>query len=444
MSHASRAAGSASATSSGTAWAGWKTTWRRSSSRSSTSCRAPNPERSATRACVEDRDGSSRVGSRRRDERGQGRDPALHRRQLPDGGAARAIGRRRFVPRAPRARLHGLSRADRLSRGDVLDQGRGRRDGAGEPGQHRQHRAVPRPQAPRSGAMTQDPLHLDYAAEADRIGRWIVETLANRLHRRGLVVAISGGIDSSVCAALAVRALGARKVFGLLLPERDSSPSSAERGRLLASHLGIGHEVFDIAPALEALGCYRQRDEAIRRVFPEYGEGWRNKIVIAGGTAGGINFFKLVVASADGAQQDARLPLREYLQIVAATNFKQRVRKTMDYFHADRLNYAVVGTPNRLEYDQGFFVKVGDGAADLKPIAHLYKTQVYAMARHLGLPEDICSAQPTTDTYTLPQGQDEFYFALPYAQMDRALWSLNHGLPADDLATSLGVSTEQA
>jgi len=133
------------------------------------------------------------------------------------------------------------------------------------------------------------------------------------------------------------------------------------------------------------------------------------------------------------------LPLREYLQIVAATNFKQRVRKTMDYFHADRLNYAVVGTPNRLEYDQGFFVKVGDGAADIKPIAHLYKTQVYAMARALGLPGEICSAHPTTDTYTLAQGQDEFYFALPYEQMDLALWSLNHGVSAADLGTALGL-----
>jgi NAD+ synthase len=289
-----------------------------------------------------------------------------------------------------------------------------------------------------------DVLQLDCAAESERIARWMVDTLATRLHRRGFVVAISGGIDSSVCAALAVRAVGPKKVFGLLLPERDSSASSTERGRLLAEHLGIATETFDIAPALEALGCYRQRDEAIRRVFPAYGEGWRNKIVIAGGTGGGINYFKLVVAAPDGAVQEARLPLREYLQIVAATNFKQRVRKTMDYFHADRLHYAVVGTPNRLEYDQGFFVKVGDGAADLKPIAHLYKTQVYAMARSLGLPAPICEAQPTTDTYTLPQGQDEFYFALPYAQMDLALWSLNHGVGAAGLGEALGVDPAQA
>lgn len=287
-------------------------------------------------------------------------------------------------------------------------------------------------------------LAFDCLAEADRICNWMVETLAKRLRRRGFVVAISGGIDSSVCAALAVRAVGAAKVFALLMPERESSAGSTERGRQLAQHLGIEHEIFDIAPALDALGCYRERDEAIRRVFPAYGAGWRSKIVIAGGTSGGINYFKLVVAAPDGAVSEARLPLKEYLQIVGATNFKQRVRKTIDYFHADRLNYAVIGTPNRLEYDQGFFVKLGDGAADIKPIAHLYKSQVYAMARALRLPVEICTAMPTTDTYSLPQGQDEFYFALPYAQMDLALWAADHDVPADELAAAIGITGPQA
>ena len=287
-------------------------------------------------------------------------------------------------------------------------------------------------------------LELDLAAEAERIARRLREILSRDLSRRGLVVAISGGIDSSVSAALAVRAVGRDKVFGLLLPEQDSSSGSSQRGRQLAGHLGIECELVDIAPTLAAIGCYRWRDEAIRRVFPDYDGTWKNKIVIAGGLEGQVNHFKLVVQTPAGETMEARLGLREYLQIVAATNFKQRIRKTVEYFHADRLNYAVVGTPNRLEYDQGFFVKNGDGSADLKPIAHLYKTQVYAMARHLGLPEEICSATPTTDTYSLAQGQDEFYFALPYRQMDLALWALNHGRPAAELGRALGLTEEQA
>ena len=168
------------------------------------------------------------------------------------------------------------------------------------------------------------------------------------------------------------------------------------------------------------------------------------KLVVAGASDGQFNHFKLVAEAPEGTRHEARLPVKQYLEIVAATNFKQRIRKSMEYFHADRLNYAVLGTPNRLEYDQGFFVKNGDGTADLKPIAHLYKDQVYALARHLRLPNEIASAVPTTDTYSLAQGQDEFYFALPYREMDLALWSSNHGIAAEELARVLGVSGEVA
>lgn len=287
-------------------------------------------------------------------------------------------------------------------------------------------------------------LILDPKTEVLRICTSLRQMLSRDLKRRGLIVAISGGVDSAVCAALAVHAVGPERVFGLLLPEHDSAQESSLRGRMVAEQLGIAYELFNIAPALEALGCYRWRDEAIRATFPDYGPDWKNKIVIEGGQEGRFNYFKLVVQTPDGDVLEARLDHKNYLQIVAATNFKQRTRKNVEYFHADRLHYAVIGTPNRLEYDQGFFVKNGDGSADLKPIAHLYKTQVYQLARHLGLPEAICNAQPTTDTYSMVQGQDEFYFALPYQQMDVAVYGLNQGMPVDLLARELGVSADQA
>ncbi|MEW8631161.1 MAG: NAD(+) synthase [Candidatus Thiodiazotropha sp.] len=287
-------------------------------------------------------------------------------------------------------------------------------------------------------------INFDRDKEVDRICETMREVMRTKLRRRGVVVAVSGGIDSSVSAALAVKAFGAKKAFFIQLPEVDSAEDTQSRGRQLIDHLGVDHTTHNIAATLDAIGCYRARDEAIVKTFPEYGDGWKNKIVIKGGLDGQVNHFMLVVQDPQGQQHEKRLDLREYLQIVAATNYKQRIRKTIEYYHADRLNYAVVGTPNRLEYDQGFFVKNGDGSADLKPIAHLYKTQVYALARHLGLPESICNATPTTDTYSLPQGQDEFYFALPYQEMDKALWARNIGASASELAEMLGITEEQA
>jgi len=291
--------------------------------------------------------------------------------------------------------------------------------------------------------LTARVLEIDAAAEIERIAARLRE-ITRSVRKRGLVVAISGGVDSSVCAALAVKAVGAERVCTLILPEHDSSGDSARRAEMLASQWNLKPLTVNIGPTLEAVGCYEWRDQAMRRVIPDYGPGWRSKIAIRGGMQGQINRFHLVAQAPDGQMHDVRMQLPEYLQIVAATSFKQRTRKMLEYFHADRLNYAVIGTPNRLEYDQGFFVKTGDGAADIKPIAHLYKTQVYALARELNLPAEITSARPTTDTYSLAQGQDEFYFALPYEQMDLALWAHNHGVPAADLAEALNVTAERA
>ena len=287
-------------------------------------------------------------------------------------------------------------------------------------------------------------LAFDEKVELEKITQGIKNILRTKVKRKGLVIAMSGGIDSSVSAALCVEALGPKKVYGILLPEKDSSSDSVVKGELLAKHLGIDYEINDIAPTLDAIGCYKWRDMAIKSAFPEYNDSWKNKITISGGTEGAINHFNLVVQNTEGDIQEKRLDLNSYLQIVAATNFKQRIRKTMEFFHADRLNYAVIGTPNRVEYDQGFFVKNGDGSADIKPIAHLYKSQVYRMAEYLGLPEPICNSIPTTDTYSLSQGQDEFYYALPYKEMDIALWAYNNNLSPNELANILEIDAKRA
>lgn len=289
-----------------------------------------------------------------------------------------------------------------------------------------------------------DALQIDPEDVTRRLAESIRLQVRKTLRRRGVVVGLSGGIDSSVAVALAVRALGPNRVLALLMPEADSEDESMRLGRLVASALGVDAACEDITPTLRAAGCYRRRDEAIRCVIPEYGQEWRSKVVLPSVTESDAYRLSSVVArSPDGREVKARLTPNAYRQLVAATNFKQRTRKMFEYYHADRLGYAVVGTPNRLEYDQGFFVKGGDGAADLKPIAHLYKTQVYALGEHLGLPREVLERPPTTDTYSLPQTQEEFYFSLPYREMDVCLYAYNEGRSAEEVASVLGLRPVQ-
>jgi NAD+ synthase len=271
-----------------------------------------------------------------------------------------------------------------------------------------------------------------------------LRTAVGGFRRRGAVVGLSGGVDSSVVAALAARAFGPKRVLGVLMPEADSSDDSLALGHLVADALGIPTVVEDITDLLVAAGCYRRRDEAIRQAIPEYGEGWKSKIVLPNvADSDRYRLYALVARSPEGREVRVRLPLDAYLGVVAATSFKQRARKMIEYYHADRLHYAVLGTPNRLEYDQGFFVKNGDGAADVKPIAHLFKTQVYQLAEALGVPAEVRSRPPTTDTYSLPQTQEEFYFSLPYDQMDACLDAVDRGRSAADVAADLGLAEEQ-
>jgi NAD+ synthase len=282
------------------------------------------------------------------------------------------------------------------------------------------------------------------AAEAERIVTWLREAVLHTMRRKGVVLGISGGIDSSVVAALCARALGARNVLGLTMHEAESSDETQRLAQVVIDQLGIATFDEPLSPLLTAAGCYERRDAAIRKALPGYGPTWRCKLVLPSVVdTERLRISSVVARSPEGEELRARLPAEAYLQVVAATSFKQRTRKMLEYYHADRLTYAVAGTPNRLEYELGFFVKNGDGTADLKPIAHLYKTQVYQLAELLEIPAEIRARPPTTDTYSLPQSQEEFYFALPYARMDACLWACDHAVPAAEAAAGLELTTDQ-
>ena len=281
--------------------------------------------------------------------------------------------------------------------------------------------------------------------EAECISGKLREDVLRVLKRKGAVIGISGGIDSSVTLALLVKALGPEKILAVMLPEKDSSSESKELALILANKFNVKAIEENITDALDGFGCYARRDEAVISIFPEYNPtDYKMKIGI---NQSGLNsflppVFSITIISNDGMEKSKVLPVKEYLQIVAASNFKQRSRMSMLYYHAERMHYAMIGTPNKHEVEQGFFVKNGDGGADVMPIAHLYKSQVYELAEYLGIPQVIINRTPTSDTYSAEQTQEEFFFQMPYKEMDLIWYGMENGIPAEEVGRVLDKSSD--
>jgi NAD+ synthase len=286
----------------------------------------------------------------------------------------------------------------------------------------------------------------DVEAEFERIISSIRENVLHRLHRLGGVIGISGGIDSSVSMALAAKALGTENLLAIMLPEQDSSGDSARFGQKLADKFRVNAITENITGALKGFGCYDRRDEAVRKVLPEY-DPVHYKMKIGISSSGLYTnlppLFSLTIIDGKGIEQSKRIPPPELRQIEAASNFKQRCRMSMLYYHAERLHYAVIGTPNKHEVEQGFFVKNGDGGADVMPIAHLYKTQVYQLAHYLDIPDEIINRTPTSDTYSAEQTQEEFFFQLPFQQMDLLWYAYKNSYEPQEVGKVMGRSADE-
>ncbi len=286
----------------------------------------------------------------------------------------------------------------------------------------------------------------DIEALVEQIARKIREDVSGKINRFGGVIGLSGGIDSSVSMALAVRALGAEKIFGIMMPEKDSSPDSEQLATVLADKFGVSTTVEVITGALDGYKCYERRDQAVKDIVPEYDPGQHKmKIGIKHEGSGSKlpPLFYLTVVNPDGSEIVKRLPTKQMRTIIAASNFKQRARMSLLYYHAERLHYAVVGTPNKHEVDQGFFVKYGDGGGDIFPIGKLYKTQVYQVADYLGIPKEIRERTPTTDTYSAEQTQEEFFYEFPFEQLDLLWYAYENKYDHGEVGSVIGMSEEE-
>ena len=292
-----------------------------------------------------------------------------------------------------------------------------------------------------------DALKIDASYETQRIVDKLRENVHHIMRRRGGVVGTSGGVDSTVVLALAVRAFGEDRVTPVMMPEKDSDPETEKYARLAAEHYGVEPVMEVITPALDGFGCYPRRDAAIKRIFSEYDPlaGYKAKIVLPQNLLeeDSINFFSLTIVTPEGEEKSKRLPVKEYLEIVAASNLKQRTRMAILHYHAELRTFAVIGTANKNEHEQGFFVKHGDGGVDIQPIAHLFKTQVYQLAEFLDVPAEIRERPPTTDTYSAPSTQEEFFFRLPFRVMDVLWYAQEHNIPIPEVAEVMGLDDVQ-
>jgi len=293
--------------------------------------------------------------------------------------------------------------------------------------------------------FSKDLIKLDCEKVVDNLVKTLQSQVYNQLKRQGAVVGTSGGIDSAVVAALCARAFGPERMVGILLPDKDSSGESSKLGIELAEKFGYSYEINDCTEGLRGAGCYKYRDSAFQQVFPEWRDGWKAKIVLPTNIldSNRLNVYRLAIESPDGKKMEKRLPLKAYLQIVAASNMKQRIRMLTLYYHAEARNYAVIGTANKNEYDQGFFVKYGDGGVDIKPIAQFYKTQIFQLAEYLGVPKSIRERTPTTDTYPDEVSQEEFFFGLKFLTMDLLWLGKEDGYPIDEVAEVMELEKEQ-
>jgi NAD+ synthase len=288
-----------------------------------------------------------------------------------------------------------------------------------------------------------DVLKIEPLRELDKLSEFIVDQV-NAFRKKGVIVGLSGGIDSACIAAVAVHALGNEKVVGLVLPESESNPISSEYAIKHAQALGIEHRQIDISPTVDSVVKYNWRDEFLQKMIPEYKPGYKYNIVLPTDLLdrASFSFYRLQVQMPDGELKSKRLKHEELLTLTSFANIKIRARMLHLYAEAERRNLLVAGTTNRTEFILGDFCKYGDGGTDIEPFTHLYKNQIYQLSDHLEVIPEIIDRQPSPDTFSLPVSDQEFFFRISFDKLDYLLYGWEHDVPADEAAKVLNLSED--
>ncbi|HDL03217.1 MAG TPA: NAD(+) synthase [candidate division Zixibacteria bacterium] len=263
--------------------------------------------------------------------------------------------------------------------------------------------------------------------------------------RDGIIVGVSGGVDSAVVASLAVRAVGKENVLGLILPEKESNPISAEYAVKVINSLGIEHIKVELTESVASFDAYKNRDKVIKEIFPDYTPEYKFNIYLPQNLldVDRYNFYTLRVDDGKGNIREKRLTKKQLLAITAAANVKIRSRMIALYYWGEQENYLVAGTTNKTEFILGDYCKFGDGGTDVECISHLYKTNIYELAEYLEIPREIQERTPSPDTFSLPVSDTDFYFCLPFNILDPLLYAWQYNISAAETASALDLGEDQ-
>ena len=262
--------------------------------------------------------------------------------------------------------------------------------------------------------------------------------------KRGIIIGISGGIDSAVAAALACNAVGNENVLGIILPEKESNRESQELAKTLCNKLKIKYVVEDITQILESGSVYQIREKIVQKLFPEYNNSCKYRLIFRENFDNdGLSIPYLEIQDARNQIHKIKVSLDDYLTMTAATNIKHRTRMSRLYYHAEKNNFLVCGTTNKAEFQQGYFVKYGDGGVDIEPLVNLFKTQVYQLAEYLNVPSEIIQREASPDTWSFDISDEEFFFSLTYDIIDLMLYAREKSIPLNEVCSILELDEDK-